>query len=55
MDVGVDTAQAVDVKDSKVATTPADGGEAVELIRLYDQVSASTEASTVGTMVTVCT
>ena len=55
VDVGADVAHAWDMEDSKDFTTPTDGVEAVELMRVQDQASASTEASTDGPMVTVCT
>ena len=34
--VGADAAYIKDVEDSKVVTAPADGGEAVELMRVQD-------------------
>ena len=52
-DVGVDTAQAGDVEYSKATTSPTDGGETVDLISVHDRTSASMEAHTAGTMVTI--
>ena len=51
-DVGADTAQAGDAEDNKVATTPTDRGRGT--MRVHDQASASTGASTAGLMVTAC-
>ena len=55
VDVVVDAAQAADVEDIKATTNPTDGGEVVELMRVHDRFSASTEASTARPMLTVCT
>ena len=43
MDVGVDTALIRDADNSNAATTPTDGGDAVELMRVQEHTSASTE------------
>ena len=53
--VDADTAQVRDMGDNKDTTTPADGEEAVDMMRAYDQSSTSTEAYTAGPMTTVCT
>ena len=43
-DVSVDKAHIRDAGNSKAATTPTDGGEAVELMRVQNRTSESTEA-----------
>ena len=53
--VGAGVAHVWDTDNSKVATTPTDGAESVELMKIQDCSSASTEESTAGPRVTVCT
>ena len=54
-DMVADAAQARYADDSKASTTPTDGGEVVELMRVHNRASATTKASTVVPMVSVCT
>ena len=55
VDVGPNAAQDRNVDNTKSDTTPTDEGEALELMRVHEQTSVSTEASTAGPTVTVCT